>query len=326
MILVTGSSGHLGEALIRTLRQRNQPVRGIDIIDSDFTDVVASISSSKDVQDAMQGINCVFHTATLHKPHVATHSKQDFIDTNVTGTLNLLEAAAQHSVSSFIFTSTTSVYGHAMKPAKGAPAAWVTEALTPAPKNIYGITKLAAENLCRLFHQQYGLNTLALRTSRFFPEEDDDREKRGVYSDQNIKALEFLYRRVEISDVVDAHLLAAVKAKSMEFAPYIISATSPFSIEDLNQLNQNADELIKKMYPGLAKKFTELQWQFFKQIDRVYVNDRARMDLGWEPKFDFCKVTSDIAGGRLHLSNLVSLIGSKGYHDKTFEDGPYPVE
>ena len=64
----------------------------------------------------MQGITHVLHTATLHKPHVATHEQQQFIDTNITGTLNLLEASVENGVRSFIFTSTTSTFGDALTP------------------------------------------------------------------------------------------------------------------------------------------------------------------------------------------------------------------
>jgi 3-beta hydroxysteroid dehydrogenase/isomerase family len=64
---------------------------------------------------------------TLHKPHVATHSRQEFVDTNITGTLNLLEESVAAGVESFIYTSTTSVLGDALVPPRGAPAAWITE-------------------------------------------------------------------------------------------------------------------------------------------------------------------------------------------------------
>jgi len=119
----------------------------------------------------MQGVDVVLHTATLHKPHIASHTRQDFVDTNVTGTLNLLEEAVSAGVRSFVFTSTTSVFGHALAPPAGAPAAWITEEVVPVPKNIYGLTKLAAENLCELLQQSSGLPCIVLRTSRFFPEE-----------------------------------------------------------------------------------------------------------------------------------------------------------
>src|SRR5258708_11792426 len=94
----------------------------------------------------------------------------------------------------------------------GAPAAWIDEEVSPRPKNIYGVTKAAAEDLCQLFHRNQRLPCIVLRTSRFFPEEDDNEEVRAAYSDDNLKANEYLYRRVEIEDVVSAHLLALRRA------------------------------------------------------------------------------------------------------------------
>src|SRR3546814_10654824 len=97
----------------------------------------------------LAGVATVYHAATLHKPHVATHSRQDFVDTNITGTLNLLEEAVDAGVGAFVFISTTSVFGNALTPPAGAPAAWVTEEVAPIPKNIYGVTKAAAEEIGR---------------------------------------------------------------------------------------------------------------------------------------------------------------------------------
>jgi len=94
-ILVTGSAGHLGEALMRTLRESEHEPVGVDVLDSPFTDRKGSIVDRDFVRDAMRGVDAVLHAATLHKPHVATHRRQDFIDVNLTGTLNLLEAAAE---------------------------------------------------------------------------------------------------------------------------------------------------------------------------------------------------------------------------------------
>jgi UDP-glucose 4-epimerase len=173
MILVTGSTGHLGEALVRTLRAQGRAVRGIDLMPSPFTNVVGSIADRELVERAMDGVRSVIHTATLHKPHVATHTRNDFVDTNITGTLNLLEAAVRANVAAFLFTSTTSTFGRALEPAAGAPATWIDETVRPVPKNIYGVTKVAAEDLCELAHRNQGLpfprrttiRMLALRTT-----------------------------------------------------------------------------------------------------------------------------------------------------------------
>ena len=136
-ILITGSAGHLGEALMRTLRASGHDPIGIDIKASAFTTAVGSIADREFVRRCMLGVDAVIHAATLHKPHVATHTKQEFVDTNITGTLHLLEEAAAARVGAFVFTSSTSVFGHALTPPPGAPAAWITEDVVPLPKNIY---------------------------------------------------------------------------------------------------------------------------------------------------------------------------------------------
>ena len=325
-ILVTGSAGHLGEALVRVLRAEGHEVASIDIAASPTTDVVASINDRDRVRALMEGRNAVIHAASLHKPHMATHSKQQFVDVNVTGTLTLLEEAAAARVATFVYTSTTSVYGRALEPAAGAPAAWITEAERPVPRNIYGVTKAAAEDLCEMFHRAAGLACIVLRTSRFFPEEDDRRQIREGYADENVKANEFLYRRVEIEDVVAAHRLALEKARSIGFGRYVISATTPFTPEDLRELRVDAPRVVKRRAPEYEDEYRGRGWRMFPGIDRVYVNERARCELGWTPRYDFAHVLARLRAGEGLRSPLALQIGSKGYHDEVFEDGPFPVE
>ena len=325
-VLVTGSSGHLGEALVRTLRNLGHEVVGLDILPSPFTTRVGSITDSSCVMDCMIGVQAVYHTATLHKPHVATHSRQDFVDTNVTGTLELLERAVAVGVRSFVYTSTTSVFGDALVPPAGAPAAWVTEEVTPIPRNIYGVTKAAAEDLCQIFNRNNGLACIVLRTSRFFPEEDDDRTMRETYADDNVKVNEYLYRRVDLEDVVSAHLLAAECAPALGFRRYIISATTPFAPSDLPDLRASAPLAVRRRVPVYEGEYARRGWKMFPSIDRVYVNQRACADLGWQPRRDFKFLVDRLRTDEDVRSPLAQLVGSKGYHAETFAEGPYPVE
>ena len=325
-VLVTGSAGHLGEALSRTLREAEQEVVGLDIRQSPFTTHVGSIADRDHVHWCMDGVRAVFHAATLHKPHVGTHARQDFVDTNITGTLNLLEEAVAAGVESFVFTSTTSVFGDALVPPAGAPAAWVTEEVTPTPKNIYGVSKAAAEDLCQLFHRNQGLACVVLRTSRFFPEEDDSRDVRETYSDENVKLNEYLYRRVDIEDVVSAHLLAARHAPAIGFRKYIISATTPFLPADLAALRTDAPRVVRERVPDYESEYAHRGWKMFPGIERVYVNERARNELGWQPNYDFASLIDRLRRGEDLRSPLAKLVGAKGYHSKEFLDGPYPLE
>jgi UDP-glucose 4-epimerase len=325
-ILVTGSAGHLGRALVRTLRQDGHTVVGLDIAASDETDVIGSITDRRCVQQCMQGVNAVLHTATLHKPHVATHSRQDFVDTNITGTLTLLEEAVAAKIDSFIFTSTTSTFGDALTPPAGSPAAWITEDVPLAPKNIYGVTKSAAEDLCLLFHRNHGLPALILRTSRFFPEADDNAHKRDAFDDRNLKVIELLYRRVDIHDVVSAHAAAMACARRVGFGKFIISATSPFEQQDLALLRGHASAVLRKKIPAFESIFNAKGWAMLEDIDRVYVNEKARAVLGWRPEYDFARAIEDIANHRDPRSPLAQAIGIKGYHQGKYADGLFPVE
>jgi UDP-glucose 4-epimerase len=313
-ILVTGSSGHLGEALMRVLREEGKDVLGIDILPSPYTDQTGSIADKNFVRKNMQGITHVLHTATLHKPHVATHEQQQFIDTNITGTLNLLEASVENDVGSFIFTSTTSTFGDALTPGYEMQAAWITEDVVPIPKNIYGVTKTAAEDLCQLFYRNHKLPCLVLKTSRFFPEEDDDRVIAKSYADANAKVNEYLYRRVDTEDVVSAHLLAMEKAPLIGFSKYIISATTPFEQDHLRALQKNAHAVVKSLYPDFEMIYDRLGWKMFPAIGRVYINRKAREELGWKPKYDFGYILDRLKSGAGIQSELAGAIGSKGYH------------
>jgi UDP-glucose 4-epimerase len=315
-VLVTGSAGHLGEALVRVLRDGGYDVTGVDIRRSPWTTVVGSVADRAVVRECLAGADAVLHTATLHKPHVGSHGKQAFADTNITGTLTLLEEAVAAGVGSFVFTSTTSAFGRALTPARGEPAAWITEDVVPRPRNIYGVTKTAAEDLCELVHAEHGLPVIALRTSRFFPEGDDNEQVRAGYADANVKANEYLYRRVDVADVADAHLLAMERAAEIGFGKYIVSATTPFTHADLAGLREDAPAVVSRLFPGYQAEYDRRGWRMFPSVGRVYINTRARADLGWSPRYDFRAVLDALQADEDPRSPLARAIGAKGYHDK----------
>src|SRR5579872_2531941 len=211
-ILITGSSGQLGVEIARQLSSQHDII-GIDLVEGGWTRHRANIVDREVVRSLMKGIDAVIHIASLHAPHLATVSKQAFIDVNVTGLLNMLEAAADEGVRRFVYTSTTSLYGFALVPHE--QAVWVTEELIPQPRDIYDITKRAAEELCQHFAREHGLPTICLRTSRFFPESPP------------LMALYRLSRGVDVRDAAMAHVLAVTNQEIL-FDVFNISAQSPF--------------------------------------------------------------------------------------------------
>ena len=322
-ILVTGSAGHLGEAIVRVLRDAGREVVGLDLLASPFTAATGSIADRELVRECLAGAGSVLHTATLHKPHIGSHDRQAFVDTNITGTLVLLEEAVAAGVESFVFTSTTSAFGRALYPGSRAPAAWISEDVASLPRNIYGVTKAAAEDVCELVQRDHGLPVVVLRTSRFFPEADDRDEIRAAFDDANAKANEYLYRRVDIEDVVSAHLLALERAPQIGFAKYVVSATTPFVRDDAAALAEDAPAVVRRLFPDQEAEYARRGWTMFPALDRVYVNERARNELGWAPRYDFRHVLDRLAAGEDPRSELARAVGAKGYH--AVSTGPYTV-
>jgi UDP-glucose 4-epimerase len=308
---------------VRILGSEGHDVVGLDLLESPHTSALGSVIDRPFVRGLVRGVDAIVHAATLHKPHVGSHDRQGFVDANITGTLVLLEEAVAVGVGIFVFTSTTSAFGRALVPPPGAPAAWITEEVAPVPRNIYGSTKTAAEDLCEVVHREHGLPCLILRTSRFFPEADDRDDVRAAYDDANLKVNELLYRRVDLEDVVSAHRLALERAPEIGFGRYIISATTPFGRDDLTGLRSDAPSVVARHFPDYEAIYKERGWRMFPSIERVYVNARAREELGWRPRWDFGYALERLRAGEDARSALAVAVGAKGYHAES--TGPYTV-
>jgi UDP-glucose 4-epimerase len=263
---------------------------------------VGSITDARLVEATIRdfAIQAVIHAATLHKPHVATRPASDFVAVNVQGTLNLLEAATAPGspVDRFVFTSTTSLMISAEisagRDGGATRAAWLTEAMTGLrPRNIYGVTKLAAEHLCRLHYELHGLPLVILRTSRFFPEADDMAHA-IQQSDANTKTNELLFRRLTVEDAAAAHVLALERAPALGFDTCIVSAPTPFSPDDCADLIEDAPAVVARYFPHYPAIYERLGWTMFASIDRVYDPSRARERLGFTCRTGFAEALADL--------------------------------
>ena len=295
-VLLTGSSGWLGRFLAPRLRQAGHGVVGLDVVSGEATDIVGSVADRSVVDRAFtdHGIEAVIHAGALHKPDIARFAPQAFVDVNVTGTLNLLQAAVTARHDRFIFTSTTSLMiSQAIRDDEGAHAVWLDESAGPLePRNIYGITKLAAEGLCRLFNKDHGLNCAVLRTSRFFPEDDDT--IRDIHG-ENLKATELLYRRLTVEDAADAHVVALERASGFEV--FVISAPTPFARSDVAALKVDAAAVIARHFPDAPALFAQRGWRLPKSIGRIYDPAKAERLLGFRATTDFAAVLGALRSG-----------------------------
>jgi nucleoside-diphosphate-sugar epimerase len=282
-VLLTGSSGWLGRFLAPMLRDAGYAVLGLDAAPGQHTDVVGSVADRRLVDGLFAGhrFHAVIHAAALHKPDIARFARQAFIDTNVTGTLNLLEAASSADVNRFVFTSTTSLMiSQALRDGEHArgQAVWLDESSGPLePRNIYGVTKLAAEGLCRLHNLERGMNCVVLRTGRFFPEDDDT--LRGL-DGLNLKANEFLHRRLTVEDAARAHIVAMEKAPVLGFDLFVLSAPTPFTRSDCEELQRDAAAVVRRCFPDAADLYAARGWRLPERIGRVYDSARAQDVLG----------------------------------------------
>jgi nucleoside-diphosphate-sugar epimerase len=160
------------------------------------------------------------------------------------------------------------------------------------PRNIYGVTKLAAENLCRVVAGDSGMAVAILRTGRFFPEDDD---ALAMPSGPNLKANEFLNRRLTATDAAGAHLAALERIEGCE--TFVIGAPPPFARPDAAELAVDAPAVIARHFPDAAELYARAGWVLPERIERVYDPAKAERLLGWRARTDFAGVLDALRRG-----------------------------
>ena len=264
-ILVTGAAGLIGSGVASRLATEHDVV-GLDLRPGAQVQVIADCSQAAEWRHRLGDVDAVVHTAALHAPHVGRRTDDEFRRANVEATSRLIDFALDAGASRFVLTSTTSLYGHALKGADRA--VWVDELLEPQPRDIYDETKLAAE---RLVSQAGGSMTVtSLRMSRCFPEP------------AGLMAWYRLHRGIDRRDVAKAHALAL--GRTGRPGTYVISSATPFEREDNIDLFVNAPTSIERRAPGLIAAMARRGWHSPRSIDRVYDCSLASAELGFSPE------------------------------------------
>lgn len=265
-ILVTGAAGLIGSGVASRLARDNDVI-GLDLLPGLQVRMVADCFDLAEWRHRVGPIDAVVHSAALHAPHVGQRTDADFRRTNVEATSRLLDFAINAGAGSFVLTSTTSLYGHALEGASGA--AWVDERLEPRPRDIYDETKLEAERL--IASAGNAMTVTSLRMSRCFPEPAE------------VMAWYRLYRGIDRRDVAEAHALALTRHGPP--ATYVISSATPFDRDDCEWLLADAPTIIERRCPGLIARMAERGWQAPASIDRVYDCGLAQRELGFAPTY-----------------------------------------
>lgn len=264
--MITGTSGRVGSALAAALAAQGVRIVGVDRQPGPLTTVVGNLASI-DLAPVIAECDTVIHCAALHAPHLAEHSRADFVAANVKATERVCDAAREAGAARLVFISTTSVYGHALD--GDDAAAWVTEDLKPEPRDIYDETKLVAEQVVASVHST-DLTTITLRLARCFPETHRD------------TVVNRLYRGLDMRDAVSG---ISAAAQSDLTGHHVLNLAGPrvFKRSDVAELKTGAALVIDRRVPWLRKRFEKRSWEFPSSIDRVYVSDAARDIIGYEP-------------------------------------------
>ena len=271
-ILLTGSSGRIGRAIFGAMAGHHETV-GLDRSPFSTTRFVGDISDAPLLRQAMAGVEAIVHTASLHAPHVGMEEDAEFARVNVDGLRLLVGMATDMGVRTFVYTSTTALYGDAVEPGH---CTWIDETTAPLPRTVYHRTKLEAEALLEDVAGP-ALAVRVVRMSRCFPEPVD---RMAVYR---------LCRGIDARDVADAHV-AALEAGGAPFQRYIASARTPFTREDTDALARDPRGVLAIRCPELVEEFVRRGWPFPRTIDRIYDAQAARDALGWQSRYGFEEV------------------------------------
>jgi dTDP-glucose 4,6-dehydratase len=174
-VLVTGGAGFIGSHLVQALERRGCAVRVLvhynsagrwghldDLELSPKTECVwGDVSDYHSVSTAMEGCEAVFHLAALIGIPYSYRAPHSYVDTNVTGTLNVLEAARVQRVTRIVHTSTSETYGSA----RYVP---IDEAHPLQGQSPYSATKIAADKLAEAYHRSFGVPVATLRPFNTF--------------------------------------------------------------------------------------------------------------------------------------------------------------
>lgn len=288
-VLVTGSDGLLGKALVETLSHQGVKVVGMDVEKrSVATTVAASVTNADAVAAAMAGCQGVIHTAALHAPDQQSFSEEDFHCVNVVGTGNILKCAASLCIP-VVYTSTTSlmITKEVKTRMAGGETVWLDEESPQCtPRNKYGCSKLGAERRC--LAGENAMPVVIVRTPRFFAEEDVGMSEGVVFAGtDNLRAFElFSGHRAALEDLVEAHLLALAKAQALDRRTFILCPTLPPSLQCLQPLAKiTRSDLERAMGAEGIDAFTAAGWKLPEVVDRVYDGKAAHEALGWRPRW-----------------------------------------
>lgn len=293
--LVTGGAGFIGSHVVDALIARGDKVRVLDNLSTGRKEnlvrhasgielLVGDLRNEETIQNAVRGIDYVFHIAALRAVLRSVDDPCETNEVNVRGTLNLLLAAKEAGVKRVIFSSSSSVYGDTdVFPSR--------EDALPRPQSPYAASKIMGEYYCQIFSRLYGLETVCLRYFNVFGPRQNPESKYSavipIFVDCMLKGVspeihsdgkqsrDFTY----VANVVSGNLLAA-DAKGVSGEVFNIACHEEFSVLEI--FNQLKDILsIEGVEPVFKPKRAGDVRRSFADIAK------AQRQLGYKTKVNF---------------------------------------
>jgi len=275
-ILVTGGNGRIGRFVVGELQEKGHQVRVFDVKESADTDaefVKGSITRPNEVERAMEDIDGVIHLAAIPSlmPDVPTF---EYMNVNVTGTFNVLEAAAKNNVGKVAIASSDSTLGFVFGTHRFSPSYFPIDENHPLqPQDPYGLSKLIGEELCKRATRRYGTKTICLRFCWvWFPDTYAHRPR--IVAEEVAFNAKRMWGYVDVRDVAQACRLA-MESENITHDVFFITADDTYSEEPTL-------ELIKGSYPEISRISDDYLVEEHKS---PYSNSKAKKLLGYRPKY-----------------------------------------
>ncbi len=301
-ILITGGAGTLGQALAPVLLERGDQVRALDIREPTKPTpgvewVTADLREATVMAQAVEGVDAIVHAAAWHGIHLRDHPAKDFWELNVDATYGVYAAAADAGIERIVLCSTMGVYGESRRPAGDGPAVRIHERLPLLPGDVYGLSKVLAEQTAAYFDRARQVRGVALRFGMFVPE---------PFLHAGIR---FLYGGVDERDVAAA-VLAALEAlrdrPAGRFDTFNIESRLPYTEDDARLLRTDPMTVLEHHWPdapSLLEAAGALPWG---PINEWYDIAKAGDELSWQPRYGFPEFLEALRSGRTEIGDSSS--------------------
>jgi nucleoside-diphosphate-sugar epimerase len=275
-ILVTGGSGLLGRALLPLLADHEVVHFGLEPPGDGRPFIAGDLCRADAVAEACRGCEAVIHLAALHGRAWEAAGDEIGFGVNLEGTRNILEGAARAGARRVVWTSSIWAAGHGPVP----PYLPIDEDLPRQPCELYGLTKLLGEALCRYYTQRHGLSTLALRPAGIAPAEryrPDD--------------LAYLGGVVDVRDVAQAHALALAAPAALTHAVLNVTADSPLCRVSPEDYVRDPGATLARLCPAVRGR---ADLQAAPPVEEWWSITRAKELLGYAPRYNFTGAAAEV--------------------------------